>query len=312
MASVLNVVTVHWQSPQWIDIQLGYLERNIDGPWRVFASLNGIEKQLWDRFHFAAELDGDHPEKLNELAQVVAGQSAADDLIVFLDGDAFPVRPVGFWLDSLLSSHPLAALRRDENLGDPQPHPAFCVTTVGFWREIEGDWRAGYTWENAFGTTTDVGGRLLQTLQERKRPWRPILRTNTNNIHPIWFGVYEHRIYHHGAGFRPRVSRLDIAHDPVVYGSVNPLGVTPADTAIEERDRSGADAGSIENTSVLDVGRVPGGFGDWRRRRNEAHSQRRRDRQLRRDEQQAARVFSWIADGDVDFYLRLDRAAAGD
>jgi hypothetical protein len=280
MASVLNVVTVHWQSPQWVNIQLRYLERNVDVPWRVFASLNGIEKGLWDRFHFAADLEGDHPEKLNELADIVAGQSAPDDVLVFLDGDAFPVRPIGAWFESLLSSHPLAALRRDENLGDPQPHPAFCVTTVGFWKEIEGDWRAGYTWENAFGTTTDVGGRLLQTLEERNLSWRPILRTNTNNIHPIWFGVYEHRIYHHGAGFRPRVSRLDILRDPDVYGSVDPLGTIGTDVVSDKRHRARFDL-----------------------------TQRRRDRQLRRDDRQAARVLSWLADGDGKFYLLLDSAA---
>jgi hypothetical protein len=37
--------------------------------------------------------------------------------------------------------------------------------------------------------------------------------------------------------------------------------------------------------------------------------QRRREHRLRRDEQQAARVFSWIADDKGDFYLRLDSAA---
>jgi hypothetical protein len=295
VASVLNVVTVHWQSPQWVDIQLRYLERSVDGPYRVFASLNGIERDLWDQFHFAADLDGTHPEKLNELANVVAKQSAPDDLLVFLDGDAFPFRPVNSWFEGLLSSHPLAALRRDENLGDPQPHPAFCVTTVGFWREIEGDWRAGYTWENAFGTTTDVGGNLLQTLRERNISWRPILRTNTRNIHPIWFGVYEHRVYHHGAGFRPRVSRVDILRDPDTYGSVNPLG--PASRGAQKQKRFGLS---------------PAALGDRLRRSDEAHNERLRDRQLRRDERKAARVFSWLNDDDGDFYLRLDRAAVGD
>jgi hypothetical protein len=309
MASLLNVVTVHWQSPQWVDIQLRYLERNMDVPWRVFASLNGIEKSMWDRFHFAADLDGDHPEKLNELANAVTMQSAPDDLLVFLDGDAFPVRPVGSWFDSLLSSHPLAALRRDENLGDPQPHPAFCLTTVGFWNEIEGDWRAGYMWENAVGTTTDVGGNLLCTLRERNLPWRPILRTNTNNIHPVWFGVYEHRIYHHGAGFRPRVSRLDILRDPDIYGSVDPTGPIAVGLAPKHRPVR-FDLTKLGRTRLRDVRSAPAVLRDWLRRRGEARDERRRDRRLRRDERQAARVFSWIADDDGEFYLRLDSAAA--
>ncbi len=266
---MLNVVTVHWQSPRWLAIQLHYLERNVDIPWRVFASLNGIDRGLWDPFYFAAELDGDHPQKLNELANIVARESAPDDLLVFLDGDAFPVRPVGSWFDRLLSAHPLAALRRDENLGDPQPHPAFCVTTVGFWKEIEGDWSAGYMWENDVGTMTDVGGELLATLREQDLSWRPILRSNTNNIHPVWFGVYEHRIYHHGAGFRPRVSRLDILRAPDIYATVDPTG--PAiDSGLEQRGRAHWRLGTRPRIGWRHIRRAPAALWNWLRHREVA------------------------------------------
>ena len=48
---MINVVTVHWQTPKWVEPQLGYLERNLDEPFRVFAALNGIEdRALWRRF----------------------------------------------------------------------------------------------------------------------------------------------------------------------------------------------------------------------------------------------------------------------
>jgi hypothetical protein len=284
MASVLNVVTVHWQSPQWVDVQLRYLERNVDVPWRVFASLNGIDRALWDRFHFAAELGGGHPEKLNELAAIVAHRSAPEDLLLFLDGDAFPVRPVASWFEGLLSSDPLAAVRRDENLGDVQPHPCFCLTTVGFWQEIEGDWRAGEMWENAVGTTTDSGAEVLRVLRQRNISWRPILRSNTRNIHPVWFGVYEHRVYHHGAGFRSRVSRVDLLNDPDTYVPVQLSGL-PTDAV---------------------NGATSGGRG---RRRGQARDERRRARRIRRDEREAAQVFSWITDPAGDFYLKLDSAA---
>lgn len=305
---MVNIVTVHWQSPQWVDIQLRYLDQNMDVPWRVFASMNGIDANLWDRFHFAAELEGDHPTKLNALAQIVSSQSEPADRLVFLDGDAFPVRPVGSWFDSLLAHHPLAALRRDENLGDIQPHPAFCLTTVGFWNEIEGDWRAGYTWESAYGTTTDVGGRLLCSLRERDVAWRPILRTNTNNLHPVWYGVYEHRIYHHGAGFRPRVSRLDILRQPDVYASLDPTGPLTDGSAAPKRRIRSRSVRPTRRTMLRHPRRVLAETGAWLRRRPEALRDRRRNRRVRQDERQAARVFSLISD-DHKFYLSLDRGA---
>jgi hypothetical protein len=195
-----------------VEPQLAFLERNIDAPYRVFASLNGIDDDaVARRFHFAADLPGSHPEKLNALAGEVSSSSAPSDILVFLDGDAFPVRPIVPWMPETLSRTPLMAIRRDENLGDPQPHPSFCATTVGFWEEIGGDWRPGPTWINSAGReVADTGGRLLTKLTERGVAWQPLLRTNTNDPHPVWFGIYAHHVYHHGVGFQAaRVERVD-------------------------------------------------------------------------------------------------------
>lgn len=207
---MINIVTVHWQTAKWIEPQLSYLARWLDEPYRLFASLNGIcDRDVRDRFDLAADLEGSHAEKLNALAAIVVPQSEPDDVLVFLDGDAFPVRPIGPWIHDLLVKSPLAAVRRDENLGDLQPHPCFCVTTCGFWHDLGGDWREGGTWVNAAGAvTTDVGGTLLHQLDDGGIKWEPLLRTNTVDPDPPWFGVYEHRIYHNGAGFRERVSRV--------------------------------------------------------------------------------------------------------
>jgi hypothetical protein len=202
---VLHVVTVHWQDDRWIEPQLRFLRRNVPAEHRVYASLNGIDR-AWDRkFFFAADLDGGHADKLNELATVVAERGSADDLLLFVDGDAFPIAPVG---SDLLGGTGLCAVRRDENLGDRQPHPSFCLTTVGFWTEIGGDWRRGYEWTSSTGDhVTDVGGNLLGILTERGAPWRPLLRTNRVDLDPLWFGVYGDVVYHHGAGFRPPLAR---------------------------------------------------------------------------------------------------------
>jgi hypothetical protein len=209
---VINVLTVHWQSPKWIDPQLSYLERNVGAPYRVFASLNGIDAAaVASRFHFAADLSGTHAEKLNDLASIAIEQSDPSDILLFLDGDAFPVAPLTPWLSGTLATHRLAAVRRDENFGDPQPHPCFCVTTAAFWKEIGGDWRPGTPWVNDVGTTVaDVGGTLLAQLHDRGAEWLPLLRTNTNNPHALLFGVYAHRVYHHGAGFRSVPTRVDL------------------------------------------------------------------------------------------------------
>jgi len=207
---MIHVVTVHWQSAKWIDPQLRYLEENIDQPFRVYAALEGIAPEQWERFHFAADLQGTHPQKLNALAAIVVERAAPDDILVFIDGDALPIRPIASWMSRTLDDYPLVAVRRDENLGDRQPHPCFSFTTCGLWKEIRGDWGKGGTWTNSLGdTVTDVGGNLLHRLDDRGIAWLPLLRTNTVDRHPLWFAVYGHRVYHHGAGFRSRQSRVD-------------------------------------------------------------------------------------------------------
>ena len=132
------------------------------------CSLNGIEdKETWARFHFAADLEGSHARKLNELASIIAGDAEPTDILIFLDGDAFPVRLLTPWVQEMLQKYPLIAIRRDENLGDCQPHPSFCATTVGFWKDIGGDWQPGGTWINTAGrAVVDTGGNLLVALRD--------------------------------------------------------------------------------------------------------------------------------------------------
>ena len=216
---LIHLVTVHFLSPKWVDVQLRYFERHVGSDFRVYASLNGItDARLRNRFFYAEDVDGSHAEKLNALAAIVLKQADPSDPLVFVDGDAFPVRSLGPWMSRTLDRYPLAAVRRDESLGDCQPHPCFCVTTAGFWADIAGDWRPGETWVDARGEqVTDVGGNLLHQLRERGVTWLPLLRTNTTNLHPLWYGVYDHRVYHHGAGFRSQVARIDRRAHRLLY-----------------------------------------------------------------------------------------------
>jgi hypothetical protein len=210
---MINVITVHWMSDKWVPAQIAYLKRNMNAPYRVVASLNGIDDpSVRKMFDFAEDVEGEHPEKLDILAGMVLEDAKPDDVLVFLDGDAFPVQPLFPWLDSALERHGLVAVQRRENCEDRRPHPSFCATTVKFWREIGGSWGV-LPWTSPAGVEfADAGGVLAATLRERGTDWLPLVRTNTNNPHPLWFAVYGHHIYHHGAGFRSRVSKVDEAN----------------------------------------------------------------------------------------------------
>jgi hypothetical protein len=214
MPPMIHVATVHWQIAKWIVVQHDYLARHIAEPYRVWGSLEGIDETYTKWFDHVVPSLGTHAAKLNLLALAIREVAAPDDVILFMDGDAFPIADPMPVIRAALNESVLVAVRRDENAGDPQPHPSFCATKVESWDELHGDWSKGYPWAanpESGPPISDVGGNLLFALQSRNMPWTPLTRSNRHNLHPLWFGVYGGIVYHHGAGFRPRkmMSRHD-------------------------------------------------------------------------------------------------------
>jgi hypothetical protein len=132
-------------------------------------------------------------------------------------------------IERALDTTSLVAVRRDEVQGDKQPHPCFCAVRVGEWQRLHGDWSTGFQWETNQGNPiSDVGGNLLGCLERTGSQWTPLLRSNTRNDHPLWFGVYGGIVYHHGSGFRRPWSRVDVENiSPGLRGVDRPV-VGPA------------------------------------------------------------------------------------
>jgi hypothetical protein len=200
---VIHVATVHFGSDRWIDIQLAYLQRHLHEPYRTVANLEGVPTGHDHKFDRVIDAKGDHPGKLNLIAAEITRDAAPDDLIMFMDGDAFPIADPMPTVHKALSESALIAVKRAENGADKQPHPCFCVIRVEEWGRLHGDWSAAYCWHNEWNWyRTDVGGNLLAALERSDSPWTPILRSNRINVHPWAFSVYGDIVYHHGAGFR--------------------------------------------------------------------------------------------------------------
>jgi hypothetical protein len=209
---MIHIATVHWNTDKWIAVQQSHLRMHIKTPYRVYGWLNNVPSSWSDSFYYAcAEPVNSHAVKLNILADIIYFSSNRDDdILIFLDGDAFPIADIDVFIMEKLSHYQLLAVQRLENNGDDQPHPCFCATTVGFWRSIKGDWKRGYRWQNSNGRSVmDVGGRLLKQLREREVEWYPLRRSNKRNLHPVFFAAYDNVVYHHGAGFREPLTRLE-------------------------------------------------------------------------------------------------------
>ncbi|HVM63688.1 MAG TPA: hypothetical protein VMU14_02420 [Acidimicrobiales bacterium] len=212
---MIHVASAHIRTSRWLTEQLRYLHRHMSEPFDVYLSLEDVDPGTLGPGVLTFEHCGPHAGKLNMLAAEIEARADDGDLIMFLDGDAFPVEDPMPVIRGALEATDLVALQRPENAGDLQPHPAFCVTSVANWRRMHGDWSAGLTWKDDEGRwRSDVGGNLLRLLELHDMTWTPLRRTNTLDLHPVWFGVYAGVIYHHGAGFRAAQSRQDLQAAP--------------------------------------------------------------------------------------------------
>jgi hypothetical protein len=213
---MIHIATVHFKSNHWIALQRDYLRRHLHNPFRVYGWLNEIAEYPSDAFNYVCtEPVMEHAVKLNLLADMICFSARSeDDVIIFIDGDAFPIDDLDPLINDKLEKHRLIAVQRTENNGDSQPHPCFCMTTVGSWRALKGDWNQGHTWTGADGRpVTDVGGNLLKTVQEHQVPWLPLHRSGGAASHPVLFSIYAGLVYHHGAGFRHAVTRHDVSQE---------------------------------------------------------------------------------------------------
>ena len=209
---MIHIATVHWRTDKWIDIQLQYLQKYIKEDFQVYAFLNGVKKKHAKKFYYSSQEEiNEHDIKLNILADIIQFSSGnEEDIIMFLDGDAFPIANIIDFAHDKLEKYPLLAIQRRENhLGGLLPHPSFCITTIKFWKSINGNWGKAYIGKFLGKKIHEVGGHLEEILQNNKQIWYPMLRSNIKNIHPLWYGIYDDVIYHHGAGFRMPTSRID-------------------------------------------------------------------------------------------------------
>ena len=224
---MIHIVTIHHETDKFIDLQEAYYKRYTRGEYNIYAGLSGVDNGYYiqrqqggdyENFHFI-DLDNVHNQhwyRMNFLAEVIKQNYlnvGDEDLLIFTDGDAFPVYAWEEKIENELSKEgvKVVAIDRRENpepaLADefkPYPHPCFFATKLKFWLDNKLGW-------GLHPPEIVTAGPLLKLwLQQQEFSYTPLLRTNLYNIHPLYFGIYGDMIYHHGAGNREVYDSIDI------------------------------------------------------------------------------------------------------
>ena len=208
---MIKICTIHHKTDKFLNLQYNYLQKFTNSDFSMICGFDNINipdtKSNVNYVDFTNQRQT-HSQRLNHLFNVTNnGSSNDDDVLIFMDSDCFPIKS---WVDYVvekLKTNPIVAIQRSENFSAPlgcipevHPHPCFFATTFGFWRKNN----------LSFDDQETTGYSLLNFLSSNNLDFYKLLRSNTVNLHPLMFGIYDDLFYHHGAGNRPPYDGVDI------------------------------------------------------------------------------------------------------
>jgi hypothetical protein len=198
---------------QWFDLQWRFLSKTTRNFDHVTVMSDGsVPLAFSDRSKIlpavvTADSNIAHSNGLGLLLEHFRSRTAEYDYFLFLDSDAFPVRPgwLEFLSQKLEGRYDVAVAIRPENLEsrlhasilvakrEALPHLSFEVASAGI--------------DLAGADEVDVVIPAYQS--EKRRRAFPLLRSNAVNIHPLLCGLYYDLFYHNGCGSRPVAIRAE-------------------------------------------------------------------------------------------------------
>lgn len=202
---MINIATVHYKQNKWVEIHNKYLKAFIDHPYRIWSFCKDITMDIINSYKVFSDgvedkkdISKDHWIKLNYVTNKLYTSDAKDDeIILWIDSDAFPIKPCYSFIKDKLSEYPFGAINRKENF-DLFPHPSFAFSTLGFARKHNLSWEAVLNDEKAL----DTGGKIYRYFEKENIPWYRMNRTKSLTDHPVMYTIYDDLVYHHCAGSR--------------------------------------------------------------------------------------------------------------
>jgi hypothetical protein len=217
---MLRIVTIHHESKKFFDLQKKYFRKYTLENNHFYCGFTGFSLENHENYsaYNLNEISIHHADRLNYLMGFACAGANDSDKLIFIDSDAFPILPN--WVavvDANLNINPITAIQRRENLAptngcspETHPHPCFFVTTVKFWKDNN----------LRFEVVPTAGYNIGEWLINKGLDFTKILRSNSVNLHPLYFGIYGNIIYHHGCGNRRVYDGIDICLRPNLNAGV--------------------------------------------------------------------------------------------
>lgn len=215
---MIHVITHHFAIQAWLEIQKRHLEKYTKNKENVKIHVFLFKTSLPQDFvvpsnYSIVSLDEEGIQNAHHIVvetcydRFVKPQLNDDDIVVYMDSDAFPI---DFWdeaVENNLKDHDISAVYRYEDRGLLQPDQYYPWPHLCFFafRKKARD-LYGFIHEVPDGFPCP-GFTMCDMIREKGIKVKEMLRTNKFNSHNVMFGIYDDIIYHQSSGSRAIVGR---------------------------------------------------------------------------------------------------------
>ncbi len=219
---MIHIYTLHFKDDYWVDLQIESFKKHIKVPYKSYAIFSHMPQKMYDRRkgcydYFEVREKGRHIHKggnyhptdgNRHIFPVIKENMKEGDIVIRIDSDAFFVSDITEdFIDKVKDKNFVAMYepQHEWDLTYKAPHPAFYAFRSEYLNKGLDD---------AMGEMVEDGhsnwwGLLMDWFEVNKIEWYPLERSNKVELHTIYFGIYGDLVYHHFAGSRDKITRVD-------------------------------------------------------------------------------------------------------
>lgn len=216
---MIHIVTQHFGTDAWFQIQKEYIEKYTPDKNSYKVYLLVYKTEVPASFILPSNYEIIDLNKVdsvfNEHYSIVEScfdnfisqKVADDDIVVYLDSDAFPIDLWTIKVSKYLEDNHICAIYRYEDRGTEQPDKYYPYPHLCFFSFLK-KYRQKYGFRHEIPRGFPCPGfTICDVIRENSLKVKELIRTNKFNNHPTMFGIYDDMIYHQSSGSRSLIGR---------------------------------------------------------------------------------------------------------
>lgn len=236
---MIHILTQHFGTDAWFEIQKRHIEKYSPdkSEYRVYVVV--YRTKMPQDFVLPENYEvidlGDRTDIVNEHYLIIEScydnfvkeRVADDDIVIYMDSDAFPIDNWTGKIKNYLEENHICAVYRYEDRGVLQPDEYYPYPHLCFYSFKKKD-RETYGFRHELPPGFPCPGFTINDVVRNKNlRVKELVRTNKFNNHPTMFGVYDDIIYHQSSGSRTIVGRpystagAGPDHNPMCYEGID-------------------------------------------------------------------------------------------